>query len=90
MESQAAAKGSISTASPVTQPKKAVPGVARNRIQYDHEMTPSEKFALQVVLKAKNALTAMAVHIQEGKGCSPDIVKTSLAIQLAAAELLFV
>ena len=61
----------------------------RDRKVYQHAMTPSEKFALQTCLKAKNALSAIAINIQEGKGCNPDIVKTALAIQLAAAEALF-
>lgn len=62
---------------------------ARNRKVYTHEMTGAEKFALQACLKAKNALSAIAEHIQEGKGCKTEIVKSALAIQSAAAEVLF-
>jgi len=52
-------------------------------------MTEREKFALQVILKAKNALSAVAVELQEGKGCSAELLKSALAIQASAAELMF-
>ena len=89
MADQVASKGGASGskgASPVSSDgtrKRA------ERRQYSHTMTEGEKFALQSVLKAKNALTAIAVHIQEGKGCNPYIVKACLSIQSEAADVLF-
>lgn len=75
-------KQSVGPDSSATKPK-------RQKRVYDHEMSASERFALQACIKAKNALAAIAVHIQEGKGCKPEIVKSALAIQSAAADVLF-
>jgi hypothetical protein len=62
---------------------------ARKRREYNHTMTEREKFALQVVLKAKSAMATVAVHIQEGKGCTPEVLQAALNVQAAAASVLF-
>lgn len=70
----------------------ATSGGARKKPErriYEHKMTERDRFALQSVLKAKGALTAMAVAIQEGKGCNADLVQSCLDLQSAAAKALF-
>lgn len=88
------AKDSVVTGgSPVSGSSNSATGgnakVARKRREYDHEMTEAEKYALQTVLKTKNALSACAVKIQEGKSIPPGVVKACLALQVEAAEVLF-
>jgi hypothetical protein len=69
--------------------KAGEPAVDRKRKVYDHELTSSERFALQAFQKARNALTALCEHIQEGKGCSAETVTMAIGIQASAAKVLF-
>lgn len=69
--------------------KAGQPVTERNRKVYDHEMTSSERFALQAFQKARNALAALCEHVQEGKGCSAEAVTMAIGIQASAAKVLF-
>lgn len=61
----------------------------RQRKVYDHELSTSERFALQAFQKARNALTACCEHLQEGKGCTSEMVTQAIALQASAALMLF-
>lgn len=61
----------------------------RERRQYDHEMSDKERFALQVVLKAKAACAQIAIAIQEGKGITPEAYQAALSLQASAGAMLF-
>ena len=56
---------------------------------YTYEMTARDKVALRAVLSAKNACTAIAVAIQEGKPVKPESVKACYDLQMVAADMLF-
>ena len=56
---------------------------------YAYEMTARDKVALRAVLSAKNACTAIAVAIQEGKPVKPESIKACYDLQMVAADMLF-
>jgi hypothetical protein len=61
----------------------------RERRVYEHEMSAGERFALRQILGAKNALTALAIAVQEGRGVTPEIVKSCSQIVQDSADILF-
>ena len=63
--------------------------VTRKRKEYAHEMTGAERFAYQTVLSAKNACSRLAVAIQEGKGCTPDVIESCTQLVNASGRVLF-
>lgn len=62
---------------------------SREKRTFDHVMTDKDKFALQTVLKCKNALSATAIAIQEGKPVNAGVVQIALELQKIIAEMLF-
>lgn len=62
---------------------------ARERREYAHEMSDKERYALQVVLKAKAACAQLAIAIQEGKTVNPSAIKSCIDLQANAVDMLF-
>lgn len=62
---------------------------ARERREYSHEMSDKERYALQVVLKAKAACAQLAIAIQEGKTVNPSAIKSCIDLQANAVDMLF-
>ena len=56
---------------------------------YTHTMTEREKWALQIVLKAKGACTQLAIAIQEGKQVSPQAIGRCSDVIQATGDMIF-
>jgi hypothetical protein len=82
-------KGSGSVAGSVNKPQVGGKPVTRERKQYDHDMSDSERFALQTVQRAQAALKVVNEAIKSGKTINPALVDLCFDLSKAVGSMLF-
>jgi len=86
-ENKVASSSTTGAATAASQPAARNRKVERRTFQ--HKMTEGEKYALDIVRKAKNGLTQVALMIQEGDGCDPELLAVCSNVITMTGRMLF-